>query len=453
MLTETVDTLLVIFVIAVVAPIVADQFRRIHLTDVVVEILLGVVVGPQVLGMAHLTLPITTLSSIGLSFLMFLAGYELDFAKVRGEPVRLASAGWLISLVIGLSAGALAQLGGRAVSWIVIGLALTTTALATLMPMWRDSDLLAPKFATNALAVGTVGEFGPIVAVSIFLSSDTPIGTSLLLVVFVFVAAGAALVATHQKATWLVRALKRHTHSSSQLPVRATTLVLVFLLWLSYKFGLDVLLGAFAAGIVVRLGTGGIDTDTLELKIDAIGYGLLIPVFFVVSGMQLDVEAFVHDPFGLLRLPIFLVAFLVARGVPVFLLYRRTLTPEERWPFALFSGTALPLVVVISEIAVHQGQLSPASAATLGRRGGALGHPVPGPGLPSPRAGPSVGGRRAAPSEARPDGRVDRRMAASRGSGYPGGRAPHYSDQVATDRADREAAPRSRGASGTRTRT
>jgi flagellin-like protein len=365
MLDETVDTLLVIFVIAVVSPIVADLFRRIHLTDLVVEILLGVVVGPQVLGVAHLTLPITTLSSIGLSVLMFLAGYELDFAKVRGAPVRLASIGWLISLAIGLSAGALAQLGGRAVSWIVIGLALTTTALATLMPMWRDSDLLSPHFATHGLAVGTVGEFGPIVAVSVFLSSDSPIGTSLLLVVFVFVAAGAALVATRQKSTWLVRALKRHTDSSSQLPVRATTLVLVFLLWLSYKFGLDVLLGAFAAGIVVRLGTGGIDTDTLEVKIDAIGYGLLIPVFFVVSGMQLDVEGLVHDPFDLLRLPIFLAAFLVARGVPVFLLYRKTLTRQEQWPFALFSATALPLVVVISEIAVHQGQLSPASAATL----------------------------------------------------------------------------------------
>ena len=247
----------------------------------------------------------------------------------------------------------------------MVGLALTTTALGTLVPMLRDAQVLDTRFGAYIAAIGTVGEFGPIVAVALLLTKKEPLLTSLLLVAFIVVSVATVLLAARAQPPRVVAMLSRHMESSAQLPVRVSLLFIVLLVLLAESLGLDVLLGAFAAGIVVRLFSAGGEIAAVRGKLEAIGFGFLIPIFFVVSGIQLDLGVFIDDPSSLWRVGLFLVLMLVARGAPVFLLYRRVLTPPERIPMALLSATGLPLIVVITSIALAEGKMLPVNAVSL----------------------------------------------------------------------------------------
>jgi Kef-type K+ transport system membrane component KefB len=360
-----IETLVLIALIGVVSPILSEISGPLAIPEIVFQIGLGILIGPFVLNIAHLDSVITGLSDLGLSYLIFLAGYELNIDRIRGKPVRLAAVGWVISLAIGFFAAFALVSSGLARDTIVVGLALTTTALATLMPVLRDAGVTPTPFGSHIMAIGTLGEFGPIVAVALLLTRKDPVLTSLLLVAFVVVAVVTIVMATRTHPPRLVRMLSRHLESSAQLPVRLSLLLIVLLVLLADKLGLDVLLGAFAAGIVVNRFTTGDDSDLVKAKLEAIGFGFLIPIFFVVSGITFDLHVFLHHPAELWRVPFFLVLMLVARGVPVFLLYRQVLTRRQLAPMALFSATGLPLIVVITSIALSEHRILEVNAASL----------------------------------------------------------------------------------------
>jgi Kef-type K+ transport system membrane component KefB len=363
--SASVGTLVLIAIVAVLAPILSELSGRLAVPEIVIQIGLGIVIGPYVLNLAHLTNVVTGLSDLGLTFLIFLAGFELDLATIRGKPLRLATTGWAISLVIGLAAAFALVSAGLARDTLVVGLALTTTALGTLMPMLSDAGIVSTRFGSYIVAIGTVGEFGPIVAVALLLTKKEPLLPSLLLVAFIAVAVITVLVAARERPPQVVSLLDRHLESSSQLPVRVSLLFIVLLVLLAETLGLDVLLGAFAAGIVVRLFSAGNESAAIKAKLEAIGFGFLIPIFFVVSGIQFDLHVFVRHPSSLWRVPLFLALMLMARGVPVFLLYRSSLAPPQRIPMALFSATGLPLIVVITSIAIEEGRMLEVNAASL----------------------------------------------------------------------------------------
>jgi len=355
-----------VFAIAVLSPLVSDAFgRRVRVSALVIEILAGAAVGPHGLGLAHTTGAVSALSEFGLAFLIFLAGFELDFARVRGRPIATAGLGWLVSLAIGVGIGAAAATRSGVTSWAVVGLGIATTGLVVLLPLWRDAGMGDTAIGALGSAIGTAGEFGPLVVLSLVLTDRSAVRTTVVLVAFALVAVGGAVLAARPKSLRVVASLTRHTHGVGQLPVRITVLILVALLWLTTSVGLDALLGAFAAGILVRLGSSGLDFDAVSANFDAIGYGILVPVFFVVSGMELDVGALVRDPRAILRVPLFLVGLLVARGTPVWLLHRRVLPRGERWPLALFSATTLPIVVVIDELARNAHLIDPSTSVAL----------------------------------------------------------------------------------------
>ena len=365
MTTASVSTLVLIAIAAVLAPVLSELTGAIAIPEIVIQIGLGILIGPYVLDIAHVSGVVTGLSDLGLTFLIFLAGYELDLQKIRGRPLELALAGWGISLAIGLGAAFALVSSGLARDTVVVGLALTTTALGTLVPMLRDAHVMDTRFGAYISAIGTVGEFGPIVAVALLLTNKDPLLTSLLLVAFISLAVATVLLAAKAQPPRLVHMLSRHLESSAQLPVRVALLFIVLLVLLAETLGLDVLLGAFAAGIVVRLFSAGGEIAAVRGKLEAIGFGFLIPVFFVVSGIQFDLHVFVADPSSLWRVGLFLVLMLVARGVPVFLIYLKVLTPPERVPMALLSATGLPLIVVITSIALSEGKMLAVNAASL----------------------------------------------------------------------------------------
>ncbi|MEU5882070.1 cation:proton antiporter [Spirillospora sp. NPDC047279] len=368
------DSALGFSVVAIVAatalaPLLADRLVRwIAVPSVVLEIMLGILIGPVVLGWATEDPFIGQLADFGLAVLMFLAGFEIEFARIKGSPLRLAIAGWSSSLALGLVAGLALE------SWdvlaVVVGLCFTTTALGTILPMLHDRGALPTPFGARAMAAGALGECGPIIAVAVLLSGDRPWHTVLLLVAFaaVTVLAAAAAVRQHRHPT-IARLVNATLTTSSQLAIRFALLMIVFMLWITSEFGLDVLLGAFAAGIVERLAIETSDRErtkeVVKSKLEAIGYGFVVPFFFVVSGMRLDLAALASDPVALLTVPLFLVVFLVVRGGPVLLLYRSDLEGADRRALALLASAALPLVVVITTLGVEEHGLPASTAAAL----------------------------------------------------------------------------------------
>jgi len=365
-MTETeLTTLVWIAAAAVLAPIISEQTRGLRVPSVVIEIGLGILIGPYVFNLVRPNDVVGALSDMGLTFLMFLAGYELDLHRIKGQPLRLASLGWLISLAMALGFAFILVSTGLALDTLIVGLALTTTALGTLLPVLSDAGVLPTKFGAYMLGVGTVGEFGPIVMVAVLLTHKDPVISSALLIAFVVIATVTALLATRTHQPKVVALLRRHLHSSVQLPVRISVLLVLLLVFLAYNLGLDVLLGAFAAGIVVNLFTKGDDSEIVESKLQAIGFGFLIPIFFVVSGIHFDLHILLTKPSALLRLLLFVVLMLVIRGTPVFLLYRKAIAKVERVSLALFSATGLPLIVVITTIGTSEGRMLPENAAAL----------------------------------------------------------------------------------------
>ena len=365
MSSSSVATLVLIAVAAVLAPILSELSGPLAVPEIVIQIVLGILIGPYVLGIAHVGSVVAGLSDLGLTFLVFLAGFELDVQRIRGRPLRLASAGWAISLAVGLAAAFALVSSGLARDTVVVGPALTTTALGTLVPMLQDARVMETRFGSYISAIGTVGEFGPIVAVALLLTNKEPLLTSLLLLAFIVVAVATVLLAARSHPPRLVEMLGKHMESSAQLPVRVSLLFIVLLVLLAETLGLDVLLGAFAAGIVVRLFSADSEIAAVRGKLEAIGFGFLIPIFFVVSGIQFDAHVFVRDPTALWRVGLFLGLMLGARGLPVFLLYRKALEAPERIPMAFLSATGLPLIVVITSIALQEGKMVVVNAASL----------------------------------------------------------------------------------------
>ncbi|GAA1737006.1 cation:proton antiporter [Isoptericola hypogeus] len=363
---ETVTMLAVVAAAAVVAPFVVDRLEaHVRIPSVVVEILLGILVGPAVLGLVHETPVIDALSDLGLAFLMFLAGYEIEFSRIRGGPLRSAAGSWLVSLVLGLAVGV--YLAGPQAG-LVVGLALTTTALGVILPIVRDGGATGTPFGDRVLAVGTVGEFGPILAIAFVLSGDRPAQTLVVLLAFATLAVYGAVLARKPRHPRLGRVVTATLGTSSQVAVRLCVLVVIGMFAFAQALGLDPVLGAFTAGILVHLflsSSDPLETKVVESRLEGIGFGFLIPIFFVMSGVTLDVQALVADPAVLVTVPVFVVLFLVVRCLPTYLAHRRALGGTDALALGMMSATALPLVVVITTVGTTAGLLPAANAAAL----------------------------------------------------------------------------------------
>ncbi|MFB7123697.1 cation:proton antiporter [Kitasatospora xanthocidica] len=360
-------TLILIPAAAVAAPLLADRLLRwIAVPTVVFEIVLGVLIGPDVLGWAHVDGLVDALSQFGLAMLMFLAGYEIDFAKLRGGPLKRAGTAWLVSVAVGLGVGALVN--RDPLDGAFAGLVLTTTALGTILPILRDSGELPTPFGSLVMATGAVGEFGPIIAIAALLSGNSPARTAVILGAFAVITALAVFGARRPRPAWTTRLIERTLRTSGQFAIRAVILVLAAMVAAALWLDLDMLLGAFVAGIVSRLLLAGVrqaEEEVIEAKLEGIGFGFLVPVFFVVSGMNFDLDALLDDPGTLLLVPVFLLLFLAVRGLPAALLAPAGLGLRDRAALALYGATALPLVVVITTIEVDAGHLPSSTAAAL----------------------------------------------------------------------------------------
>jgi Kef-type K+ transport system membrane component KefB len=337
---------------------------RVVIPVVVVELLLGILVGPEVAGIAHLDPATEFFGNLGLGMLFFFAGYEIDFERVRGQPLRLGVAGWAISLAMAYALAGGLEAGGVVVSGLYTGSAIATTAIGTLLPILRDAGEARTRFGTYLLAAGASAEFGPILLVTLVLSTGHPLHEAAILVFFVALAVATGVLAV--RTAWRGWPLIERTfETSSQLGVRLAVVLVFGLVALASQLGLDLLLGGFVAGMITRLALRGREVDVFDSKLIAVGYGFLIPFFFVTSGMAFNVDELFSDPVALLKLPLFVGLFLIVRGIPALLLYRGVLPFRDRTALGVFCATELPLVVAITTLAQDAGDMRASTASAL----------------------------------------------------------------------------------------
>jgi len=365
----TVDagSFLAIVATAAVAGTLAAVFggRGVFVPVVVVELVLGVVIGPQLLDLAKVNAFTDFFADLGLGMLFFFAGYEIDVERIRGEPLKLGLAGWGLSLVIAYTLGGILASIGVVVSLVYVGSALATTAIGTLIPVLADTGELETDFGRYLLAAGAVGEFGPILLLTLVLSTQSAVHNSLILIAFVALAVIVAVLAV-RSAERTLPMLERTIESSSQLAVRWIVVLVFALALLANQLGLDLLLGGFAAGLITRQTLRSRELPLFDAKLRAVAFGFFVPFFFVTSGMRLDVDALFSSVGSVAKMLLFFLLFLVIRGTPAMLLYRRVLPlRQDREALALFTATQLPLVVAITTVAVDTGHMRSSTAAAL----------------------------------------------------------------------------------------
>ncbi len=351
--------LLIVTVVAFLAPLLLGLSPARRLPSVVLEIVAGIVIGPSVLGWARVDLPISILSLLGLAFLLFLAGLEVELERLRGRLLIYVGSGFLLSLGLALLVGYGLSLAGQVLSPLLIAIILVATALGVVVPLLKDAGESSSTFGQIVIAGAMFAEFGSIILLSLFFSREaTSTATKLVMLAdFVLLAAGFAFVVLRlERSKRIAAVLLRLQDTTAQIRVRGAFMLLVAFVALASVLGLETILGAFIAGVILRLVDGDrmMTHPQFRQKLEAIGFGVFIPVFFVTSGLQFDLAALLASPSTILRVPIFLVALLLVRGVPA-LLYRPLVGTLRSIIAGLFQATSLHRGTFSSNIAfVHR---------------------------------------------------------------------------------------------------
>lgn len=362
------ENVLIVTVVAFAAPFALGLVPALRLPSVVLEIVAGIVVGPSVLGWVDVDPALGVLSLVGLAFLLFLSGLEIDFAGLRGQVLRLAAGGWALSFVLAVVVGAGLGAAGAVDAPVFVAVVLAATSLGIVVPVLKDAGTAASPFGQLVIAAGTVADFGCIILLSLlFTGEGGPTSTGILLASLLAIAAAVFIaVRRAERSRRVMGTLARLQDTTAQIRVRGAMILLIAFVVLAESFGLEAILGAFAAGAVLAL----VDRDEamthpeFRRKLEAMGFGFFIPVFFVTSGVRFDLGALLDHPATLALVPVFLAALIVVRGVPA-LLYRRTLDARETTAAALLQSTSLPFIVAATAIGQDLGLVDGAQAAAL----------------------------------------------------------------------------------------
>ena len=355
-------------VLVLLASALGALLSRLHswiiLPTVVLEIVLGILIGPEVLDIANVNTYITVLSNFGLAMLFFFAGLEVIEKRVPRRSLKLGTVGWTLSLAIALVVGYVLQQAGLDAEWWLVGVALATTALGTLVPILSDAGLLPTPLGTAVLGTGVAGEFWPIIFISVFLTSAYgAVEEVLLLLGFGVIVLLAARIALRARPPKVLRVLQQTVHTTGQAAVRSALFLLVFLVLLASDAGFEFVLGAFAAGLIVGLALDSPDGAVVRMRLEGIGFGFLIPIYFVVTGMTFDLDSLLTAS-GLALAALFLGLLLVTRGTSAFL-WLRELGRRKTAGLALCAATGLPLIVAIVGIGQERGAISDSVGASL----------------------------------------------------------------------------------------
>jgi Kef-type K+ transport system membrane component KefB len=359
--------LLIVTVVAFTAPIVAS-IRWVKFPSPVLEIIAGIAIGPAGLGWVKVDPPIQILSLVGLAFLLFLAGLDIDLMNLKGRVLQVTLAGFVLSLVLGLAAAAVFKSLGWVRSPLFLAVVLAATSLGLVVPVLKDAERLDSTLGQLAVGGASVAEFGTVILLSLFFSQSRGSAASKVVTFAAFVLVVLTVGAALPRAGRSVRVngvLIRLQDTTAELRVRAAVALLIGFVALAAEVGLQTILGAFIAGVILSI----VDRDSrnhpnFRSKLDAIGYGFVIPAFFVATGLRFDVHALTANPSAILRVPLFLLAILLARGLPA-ALYRREVGSRGVFVAAFLQATTLPFIVTATTIGVAIDAIRPVTGAAL----------------------------------------------------------------------------------------
>jgi Kef-type K+ transport system membrane component KefB len=360
--------LLIVTAVAFGAPFLLGLFPRLRLPSVVFEITAGIVVGPSVLGWVHLDETIAVIATLGLAFLLFLAGLEIDFARLRGPVLKLTAVGYAVSFGIALVVAGSLKLTGLVDAPLLVAITLAATSLGVLIPVLKDAGESGSTLGQLVIAAGSIADFGAIILLSVFFAGEGGMGSTLLLIGSLLALAGVVLVVVRgAERSMRIRAdLLRLQDTTAQIRVRGAMVLLVGFAAIAQSLGLEAILGAFAAGAILTL----LDADQamthpqFRRKLEAIGFGFFIPAFFVTTGVRYDLGALFASASTVIMVPVFLAALLVVRGLPA-LLYRGLLGARKAAIAGLLQATSLPFIVAATAIGLDLGVIDAATSAAL----------------------------------------------------------------------------------------
>ena len=360
--------LLIVVAVAFAAPFLLGLFPRLRLPSVVVEIVAGIVIGPSVLGIVEVDQVIEVLALIGLGFVLFLAGLEIEFEKLRGRVLRLTALGFVVSfgiavvVALGLSAGGLVE------TPLLVAIILCATSLGVIVPVLKDAGEISSPFGQLIVAAASIADFGAIILLTLFFSGEGGVGSTLLLLgALVALAAVVFLTVRGAERSMRIRSdLVRLQDTTAQIRIRAAVVLFVGFAAVAEELGFEAILGTFIAGAIISL----LDRDEVmthpdfRRKLEAMGFGFFIPVFFVTSGVRFDLDALVAEASNIAMVPVFLIALLVVRGLPA-LLYRPVLDRRHTAVAGILQATSLPFIVAASAIGMELGLIDAAESAAL----------------------------------------------------------------------------------------
>jgi Kef-type K+ transport system membrane component KefB len=360
--------LLVVMAVGFGAPFLLGLVPRLRLPSVVFEIVAGIVIGPSVLGWVEIDDTISVLALVGLAILLFLAGLEIDFSRLRGRLLRVALLGWAISFALGVAVALLLKAAGLIETPLLVAIILCATSLGVIIPVLKDVGEIDTKFGQLVLGAASISDFGAVVLLSFFFSGEGgPGSTAILLTAFVgLLVLTFVVVRGAERSKRVEEDLLRLQDSSAQIRVRAAMVLMIAFVALAEALGLEVILGSFAAGALLSL----LDQDrrmthpNFRVKLEAIGFGLFIPVFFIASGIRFDLDALLDDASNLAMVPIFLAALLVVRGLPA-VVYRGFVGRQRATIAGLLQATSLPFIVAAAAIGQELGLMDAAEASAL----------------------------------------------------------------------------------------
>src|SRR3954469_9148762 len=360
--------LLVVTLVAFGAPFLLGLFPRVRLPAVVLEIVAGIVVGPSLLGGVHVDQAIQVVSTLGLAFLLFLAGLEIDFARLRGRLLRLTALGYALSFGIALVVAGGLKAAGLADAPLLIAITLAATSLGVLIPVLKDAGESGSTLGQVVIAAGSIADFGAIILLSVFFTGKGGTGSTLLLIGSLLALAGVVLIVVRgAERSMRIRAdLLRLQDTTAQIRVRGAMVLLVGFAAVAQTLGLEAILGTFAAGAILTLldADGVMTHPQFRRKLEAIGFGLFIPAFFVTTGVKYDLGALFASARTVVMVPIFLAALLVVRGLPA-LLYRRLVDSRQTAVAGLLQSTSLPFIVAATAIGLDLDVIDAATSAAL----------------------------------------------------------------------------------------
>jgi Kef-type K+ transport system membrane component KefB len=365
----TFTSLLIVVAVAFAAPLLLGLFPSVRLPAVVLELVTGIAIGPAGLGWVEVDATIEVLAFIGLAFLLFLAGLEIDFMRLRGRVLRLAATGYAVSFALAIALSLALGGAGLVDTPLFVAILLSATSLGVVVSVLKDAGEISSTFGQLVIAAGTIADFGAIILLSVFFTGEGSAGATLFLI-GVLVAMGAVVYLAVRGGGHSMRIhddLLRLQDSTAQIRVRGAVVLLVAFAAVAEALGLEVILGAFAAGALLSL----LDRDEMmthaafRTKLEAIGFGVFIPVFFVTSGLRFDLAALFAGGSTIAMVPIFLAVLLVVRGLPALLLYRSVVSERQAVVAGLFQATSLPFIVAGTAIGLELGLIDAAASAAL----------------------------------------------------------------------------------------